>query len=131
MSGNTFQQLGGFYEHREVISFCRSSYSSVGIRTGPAKEPALRNEFTLCHERLPIHFTSGSGQTFLKFCVTVNGNITQLQSPAGYEHIREGRYQEGYAICDFGTTSGVETKYFDYADGGDSGNWQAPVTTQP
>jgi hypothetical protein len=76
-------------------------------------------------------FTSGSGQTFFQFCVTVNGNITELQSPAGYEHIREGLYQEGYAICDFGTTTGVETEYFDYADGGDSGNWQAPVTTQP
>jgi hypothetical protein len=76
-------------------------------------------------------FTSGSGQTFFQFCVTVNGNITELQSPAGFEHIREGSIQEGYAICDFGTTTGVETRYFDYADGGDSGNWQPPVTTQP
>jgi hypothetical protein len=77
-------------------------------------------------------FTSGSGQTFFQFCVTVNGNVTELQSPAGYEHIREGDYQEGYSICDFGTTTGgSETSYYDYADGGDSGNWQAPVTTQP
>jgi len=76
-------------------------------------------------------FTSGSGQTFLQFCVTVNGNITELQSPAGYEHIRVGFYEEGYGICDFGTTTGSETGYFDYADGGDSGNWQNPVTTQP
>jgi len=76
-------------------------------------------------------FTSGSGQTFFQFCVTVNGHITELQSPAGFEHIREGLYMEGYAICDFGTTTGVETSYYDYADGGDSGNWQAPVTTQP
>ncbi len=76
-------------------------------------------------------FTSGSGQTYFQFCVTVNGNITELQSPAGYEHIRIGSVNEGYAICDFGTTTGTETKYYDYADGGDSGNWQAPVTTQP
>src|SRR5271156_2016023 len=37
-------------------------------------------------------FTSGSGQTFFQFCVTVNGNVTELQSPAGFEHIREGLY---------------------------------------
>ena len=54
-------------------------------------------------------FTSGSGQTFFQFCVTGNGNITELESPAGYEHIREGSVQEGYAICDFGTTTGSET----------------------
>jgi hypothetical protein len=62
---------------------------------------------------------------FVEFCVTVNGNITEFQSPSGIEHIRVGAVSEGYGICD-GTTGAVP--YYDYADSGDSGNWQAPVT---
>jgi hypothetical protein len=72
-------------------------------------------------------FTTGSGPTLLKFCVTMNGNITEFQSPAGVEHIREGGYLEGYGICDFSNLN----RYYDWADGGDSGNWLAPVRTQP
>jgi len=62
---------------------------------------------------------------YLQFCVTVNGNITEFQSPSGIEHIRVGGFTEGYGICD-GTTGAVP--YYDYADSGDSGNWLAPVT---
>ena len=61
---------------------------------------------------------------YLQFCVTVNGNIVEFQSPAGVEHLRVGAYSEGYGICDL--TSGIH--YHDYADSGDSGNWLAPVT---
>jgi hypothetical protein len=68
-------------------------------------------------------FTSGSGTTYLQFCVTVNGNIVEFQSPAGVEQIRQGSYAEGYGICDFNRS----TAYFDYANDGDSGNWDAPV----
>ena len=72
-------------------------------------------------------FTSGSNWTYFQFCTTVNGNITEFQSPAGVEHIREGVYGEGYGICDFDTL----TRYYDYADYGDSGNWLPSVITQP
>lgn len=72
-------------------------------------------------------FSSGSGQTLMKFCVTSNGNITQFESPAGYEHIRFGSFAEGYSICDVNANK----QYYDYADAGDSGNWNAPVITQP
>jgi len=72
-------------------------------------------------------FTSGNGITFLEFCVTVNGNVAEFQSPQGWEHIREGTISEGYAICDLSN----DTRYFDYAELGDSGNWNAPVRTQP
>jgi len=64
-------------------------------------------------------FTSGAKNTFLKFCVTVNGNITQIQTPAGQEHIAIGSFGEGYGICD----ASADVAYFDYADFGDSGNW--------
>ena len=69
-------------------------------------------------------FTSGTGNKFLKYCVTKNGNIVQFESPSGQEYIAVGTIGEGYAFCDFDS----ETQYYDYAGYGDSGNWQAPTT---
>jgi len=71
-----------------------------------------------------LTFTSGSGPNFLKFCVTLNGNVVQLTSPKGSEHIREGTILEGYSICDFGSL----TRYYDFA-AADSGNWQPAIVT--
>jgi hypothetical protein len=65
-------------------------------------------------------FTSGTGNSFLQYCVTVNGNITQFQTPGAVEHIAVGSFGEGYGFCD--TNSSVA--YADYADFGDTGNWQ-------
>ena len=64
-------------------------------------------------------FTSGAKNTFLKYCVTANGNVTVFESPAGHEHIAVGVDGEGYGFC--GSTSGVA--YLDYAERGDSKNW--------
>jgi hypothetical protein len=69
-------------------------------------------------------FTSGSGNKFLKYCVTKNGNIVQFQSPLGTEFIATAPAGEGYAFCNFDTS----TPYFDYAGYGDSGNWKAATT---
>ena len=69
------------------------------------------------------NFTSGTNNTFLKYCVTVNGNIPQLMTPFNREHIAVGSAGEGYGVCD--NTGAVA--YFDYADYGDSGNWGAPT----
>ena len=70
-------------------------------------------------------FTSGGTATkqFLQYCVSVNGNIVEFQSPAGVEHIKHGIIGEGYAVCDF--SSGVG--YHDYAGFGDAdnGSWGA------
>jgi hypothetical protein len=64
-------------------------------------------------------FTTGTFDTFLKFCVTANGNITQFQTPQGVEDVAVGDASEGYGICDFTSN----TEYFDYADAGASANW--------
>ncbi len=69
-------------------------------------------------------FTSGSGTTYLQFCVSVNGNIVEFQSPLGVEQLAQGPPFEGYGICDRTTLIG----YYDYAGNGDSGNWGAPTT---
>jgi hypothetical protein len=68
-------------------------------------------------------FTSGTGTAYLQFCVSVNGNITEFQSPEGVEQIRQGAIGEGYGICDESTY----TPYSDYADYGATSNWNAPV----
>ena len=64
-------------------------------------------------------FTTGTLDTFLKFCVTANGNITQFETPLGVEDVAVGDASEGYGICDFTSN----TEYFDYADAGASTNW--------
>jgi hypothetical protein len=71
-------------------------------------------------------FTTGSGYTYLQFCVTVNGNITEFQSPAGIEQLSPSGSNafEGYGICDI---TNANTAYWDYAGNGDSGNWNAPT----
>jgi len=57
--------------------------------------------------------------------VTANGNIPQLQSPAGQLLIGGGiTVGEGYGVCN---ESPIAT-YWDYAGWGDSGNW-LPATT--
>lgn len=69
-------------------------------------------------------FTSGSGNTYLSYCVTPNGNITYLETPHGYAQINHTYAAlldgEGYGLCD----ANVPTQYYDYAYG-DSGNWGA------
>lgn len=68
-------------------------------------------------------FTSGSKNTFLKYCVTANGNITVFETPQGSEHIAVGKDGEGYGICDAFTN----VAYDDYAEFGDTGNWNPAV----
>jgi len=75
-------------------------------------------------------FTSGGTTTkkFLQYCVTVNGNIVEFQSPSGVENIAVGVFGEGYSLCDFASGLG----YHDYAGFGDAdtGAWGAPSLLQ-
>ena len=68
-------------------------------------------------------FTSGANDSFLKFCVTSNGNVVQMETPLGHEHIKHGVPGEGYGLCDTNTN----TEYFDYSFFGDSPNWGVPT----
>ena len=67
-------------------------------------------------------FTAGANNTFLQYCVTANGNIVQLETPAGHPQVSSDG-GEGYGVCDQNT--GVA--YYDYAGNGESGNW-GPAT---
>jgi len=71
-------------------------------------------------------FSTGSGATYMDFCVTVNGTLANFQSPAGVEMLNpQGVVNawEGYGICDEST--GIS--YWDY-NYSDSGNWNLPTT---
>jgi|HubBroStandDraft_6_1064221.scaffolds.fasta_scaffold03847_3 hypothetical protein len=65
-------------------------------------------------------FTTGSGPTYMKFCVTANGNITQFESPAGNEQINVQKVGEGYELCAF--TRSTAYLYYDYGETA-SANW--------
>lgn len=65
-------------------------------------------------------FSAGSGAVTIGFCVTANGNV--YVTPQGMAQITEG-----YAVC----VGNVGYGYYDLGTYGDSGNWQAPVITQP
>ena len=65
-------------------------------------------------------FSAGSGNKFINYCVTANGNIVSFTSPSGHEYLATSK-GEGYSICDYGSGK----QYYDYGSYGDSGNWQA------
>jgi len=64
-------------------------------------------------------FESGADSTFLKFCVSTNGNMIQVEVPAGHTHFLLSA--EGYGLCN----ETPATAYWDCADNGESGNWGA------
>jgi hypothetical protein len=65
-------------------------------------------------------FTSGSGNTYLSYCVTANGNILEIFTPFGQSML--GTNGEGYGICN-------ESPAQNYSDYGvsDTGNWRSAV----
>ncbi len=65
-------------------------------------------------------FKTGNGNTFLTYCVTVNGNILEIQTPFGQDKL--GTNGEGYGLCD----QNAPMNYTDYAVS-DTGNWN-PAT---
>jgi hypothetical protein len=75
-------------------------------------------------------FTSGTGNSYLSFCVTENGNVSTLESPKTFNQIYLGA--EGYGICDV-TNGNSETfpRYYDWGRYGDSASWLSSSITQP
>jgi len=67
------------------------------------------------------NFTSGSGNSYLSYCMTVNGNIPEIVTPQ-YSPLINYPFGEGYGICN-------ESPAQNYTDYGvsDTGNWH-PAT---
>jgi hypothetical protein len=73
----------------------------------------------------PQCFTSGSGATFLKVCITERGNISFFESPAGKVHLNT---REGYVLCSNRlATLGVHG----FDAGSAQAGWAAPTVSQP
>lgn len=66
------------------------------------------------------NFTVRSTHSFLRYCVTENGNIQAIETPAGHRHL--GQSGEGYGVCQ----ESPAIEYHDYATE-DSGNWNPAV----
>jgi hypothetical protein len=98
--------------------------SAAAHRPAPAS-PKKKIEGALPHSPLAtdgcsFSFTSGADNTLMSYCVTVNGNVLDVTTPASLTNIFTS---EGYGFCDINSN----TEYFDYSDGGDSGNWNPAV----
>jgi hypothetical protein len=70
------------------------------------------------------NFTAGNGSSYLKYCVTVNGNIPQIETPSGVQLIVQGTGYggEGYGVCN----ESPAQNYTDYGNS-DTGNWNPSV----
>jgi hypothetical protein len=83
-----------------------------------ATQAATNSPFTTTN--CSYYFTSGSNNTYLSYCVTVNGNILNIVTPLGQQ--MSGPGGEGYGVCN----ESPATEYHDYA-ADDTGNWNAPI----
>lgn len=84
-----------------------------------AKSDAITPSTSTCTYPFTV---AGKLNSFLSYCVSVNGNIVSLQSPSGFDHLAQGGVGEGYGVCDIST--GIS--YYDWAYT-DSGTWNPPV----
>jgi len=108
-----------------ILALCFVSFSATISAAADNNQPqqADKQTATLSPQATVIcsyNFASGADNTFLSYCVTVNGNVLGVQTPVGQQHIFGG---EGYGICDINSN----TEYFDYGAGGDTPNWNPPV----
>ena len=96
-----------------------SADASSAKKSQSAHQKAVTPDAT---EACTYTFTSGSGATYMNYCVTVNGTLAGFESPSGVEMLDQDGSYEGYGICDETTGSA----YWDY-NYNDSGNWDTPV----
>ena len=72
-------------------------------------------------------FSSGSGATFLKICITNNGNVSWFESPAGKVHLQT---REGYAVCS-GAVEGPSSVIHGFDANIAANGWGVSAVSQP
>jgi hypothetical protein len=97
----------------------RPAHPAAGTASINVKSDSLTPATETCSYSFTV---PGNLNSFLTYCVTVNGNIASLQSPKGFDYIAQGGVGEGYGVCDLSTGK----SYFDWAYT-DSGTWSAPT----
>jgi hypothetical protein len=103
-----------------ISAFAASPTGSQQAAAAEAKKSAADAApvSPLATDDCSYNFASGVNNTFLQYCVTVNGNIMQLTTPVGQPQITKGTDGEGYGVCD---VTGVS--YSDYGLIGTTPNW--------
>jgi hypothetical protein len=109
---------------RSTLCLAVFTFSMLAFSQQASPQPAATGapDTTTCS----FTYSSGPLATFTRYCLSVNGNIVQFDSPSGFEFINNGNLMEGYAICDVNPN----VAYYDYASI-DSANWGATVVTAP
>lgn len=105
-----------------LIAFALLAVAAYGQSLNQTAAAAATETTTTCFAT----FSTGAGPTLFKWCVTQNGNVVSLESPAGMEHIYMGSITEGYGVCDLIT----KVEYYDYAQIGAVG-FGPPTIVQP
>jgi hypothetical protein len=115
-----------------VLAFCSVSFAAGPgpKKVNPQQEAAAAGSQVTAEQTAPnspfattdcqYYFTAGSNNTYLNYCVTVNGNILYIVTPADQVLTLAGG--EGYGICN----ESPAQNYTDYATS-DTGNWNAPI----
>jgi hypothetical protein len=71
-------------------------------------------------------FASGAAEELIRLCISKHGNLVKFESPAGFEHIRNGDFFEGYILC---SDTGATRNGFDV--GGNEGGFDDGTVDQP
>jgi hypothetical protein len=115
-----------------VLAFCSVTFAAgpslkkvnpqqkAAATSQDTAEQTASNSSPLATTNYQYYFNSGSGNSYLSYCVTVNGNILSIVTPAEQALTGDG---EGYGICN----ESPGQNYTDYAGFGDTGNWNAPI----
>jgi hypothetical protein len=112
-----------------MLLLCSLGFAGTLSNTTDQQQPARQQKKSTSQEltQSPLAtdvcsftFTSGVNNTFLKYCVTENGNVLNIQTPVSQNHVF-GR--EGYGFCDISSN----TEYFDYSDAGATSNWSPAI----
>jgi hypothetical protein len=120
----TFALLFAVSTPAQRIKFPEKYYPKVGASSdasaaGKSEGKKKSNATPASTDACTYSFHSGTGPTYLQFCVTVNGNLANFDSPNGVEQLDQNGSFEGYGICD----ATEDVGYYDYGGQGDSGNW--------
>jgi hypothetical protein len=60
-------------------------------------------------------FVAGAAEELVRICISKHGNLMKFESPASFEHIRNGDFLEGYVLCsdDTATQDGFDLGEFE------------------
>jgi hypothetical protein len=102
-----------------VVTGLVSAGAGASGRVAAGTQPATTNRSVTPQSC----FSSGSGATGYRVCVSTHGNVYSIQAPIGNEHVNVGTVLEGYGICS-------NTGYV-YDSGSYEGGFGAQTISQP